>query len=388
MSIKFTNNFASPIASGIAAGDVSITLAAGYGALLPAYGGGDYEYMTLADSANHLEIVKVTARVGDTLTVVRGQDNTAARAWIAGDIINSRPCAAAMYDALAVNAAKAGAGVNTDITELQGLTTPITVAQGGTGANNADDARQNLGIPFSNYASKVADYTVTDADAGKYIYQNSTVAAALTFTLPSAASVEAGFVVSLANHDTVYSLNVVSDGADTIRTVDGTDTSIVIAPLENITLMRSSSTAWVAVAGTGSAIGGGGSSLPSQTGNSGKYLTTNGTIASWAAPSSTGVGVSQTWQNVAASRNFGTNYQNSTGAPIQVSVSDVHDMFADSYATAQLYVGVNTGSYVEVAKLGSNIAGGAMSAIVPDGHYYKVVTGGGASTTKIWSELR
>lgn len=385
MSIKFTNNFASPISSGIAAGDTSITLAAGYGAQLPSYGGGDYEYMTLADSANHLEIVKVTARAGDTLTVVRGQDNTAARAWIAGDIINSRPCAAAMYDALAVNAAKAGAGVNTDITKLQGLTTPITVAQGGTGANNADDARQNLGIPFSNYASKVANYTVTDADAGKYIYQNSTVAAALTFTLPSAASVEAGFVVSLGNHDTVYSLNVVSNGADTIRTVDGTDTSLVIAPLENITLMRLSSTAWVAVAGTRSSVGGGGSSLPSQTGNSGKYLKTDGSVASWEALSSTGIGVSQTWQNVAASRNLNTNYQNSTGAPIMVSVDLLHDTNSGYYGIGSLYVGVNTGSYVLVAR---TYVGEMMSAIVPAGHYYKVADTHAGSSVSAWSELR
>lgn len=107
IQIKFTNNFIATLASAISDADTAITLDAGSGAKLPNYGGGDYEYMTLGNTANNLEIVKVTARVGDILTVVRGVDGTTAKAWSAGDQINSRPCAAAMNDALQVNVAKA-----------------------------------------------------------------------------------------------------------------------------------------------------------------------------------------------------------------------------------------------------------------------------------------
>jgi hypothetical protein len=183
IGIKFTNNFSAPIASNISSSATTIPLATGYGALLPSYGVDEYEYITLVDSANHIEIVKVTARSGDTLTVVRAQDNTLERAWTAGDRMSSRPCAAAMYDALQVNAAKADAvhshaagdvaltptggieatnlqaaiveldgdiagkqaalgytaaqaGANSNITSLTGLTTPLSVAQGGTGATS------------------------------------------------------------------------------------------------------------------------------------------------------------------------------------------------------------------------------------------------------------
>lgn len=37
------------------------------------------------------------------------------------------------------------AGVNSDITSFSGITTPLSVAQGGTGATTAADARTNLG---------------------------------------------------------------------------------------------------------------------------------------------------------------------------------------------------------------------------------------------------
>ena len=44
---------------------------------------------------------------------------------------------------------KAAKGVNSDITRLSGLTTPLSITQGGTGATTNDNARTNLGLGSS-----------------------------------------------------------------------------------------------------------------------------------------------------------------------------------------------------------------------------------------------
>lgn len=54
--------------------------------------------------------------------------------------------------------AKAGNGANTDITSLNGLTTAITIAQGGTGSKNAAGARANLDLLSKTDFSKNDGY--------------------------------------------------------------------------------------------------------------------------------------------------------------------------------------------------------------------------------------
>lgn len=113
MAVKFTNNAFSTLASSINSSATAISVAAGTGGRFPSLSSGNTFYATLVDSSNNLEIVKVTARSTDTLTVVRGQDNTSARSFSAGDRIELRPVAAAL-EALyqdAVNYSDANASV-------------------------------------------------------------------------------------------------------------------------------------------------------------------------------------------------------------------------------------------------------------------------------------
>jgi len=102
MGVKVTNNAYGTLSAGIAAGDTTITLDGGQGARFPTLGAGDYFYGTLVDTGNNIEVVKVTARSSDSMTVVRGQDNTVARAYAIGDRFELRPTAA-LFDDIANN---------------------------------------------------------------------------------------------------------------------------------------------------------------------------------------------------------------------------------------------------------------------------------------------
>ena len=75
---KFSNNATTTITARISNTDTTITVATGTGALFPTLGAGEYFKATLQDVNNNFEIVKVTARADDTMTVLRGQDGTLA----------------------------------------------------------------------------------------------------------------------------------------------------------------------------------------------------------------------------------------------------------------------------------------------------------------------
>ena len=96
--IRFTNFAYSTLAAGLDAVATTLSVAAGTGARFPSISSGDYFYITLEDALLNREIVKVTARVTDTLTIVRAQDNTTARVWLAADAVALRTNAAALND--------------------------------------------------------------------------------------------------------------------------------------------------------------------------------------------------------------------------------------------------------------------------------------------------
>lgn len=121
MPVKFTNNASGVLASSITTSSTTITLTTGQGSLFPSLAAGEFFFATLVDSSNNLEIVKVTARATDVLTVVRAQDNTTARAFVGGDRFELRPVAAALaallQDAEDYSDASAGAALNAHITD-------------------------------------------------------------------------------------------------------------------------------------------------------------------------------------------------------------------------------------------------------------------------------
>lgn len=83
------NNAQSVLAAGISSSATTMTLNTGTGALFPSpVSGTSFFKLTLIDAATGQisEIVHVTARSGDSLTIVRAQEGTVARAWSVNDI--------------------------------------------------------------------------------------------------------------------------------------------------------------------------------------------------------------------------------------------------------------------------------------------------------------
>ena len=87
---QFINNGATTLAAGILDTDLSFDVVDA--TLLPSLGVSEWFYLTLTQASTETswEIVKVTAVAGNTLTVVRAQQGTAAAAWAAGDKAENR----------------------------------------------------------------------------------------------------------------------------------------------------------------------------------------------------------------------------------------------------------------------------------------------------------
>lgn len=90
----FSNNAASTLASAITVGSTALTVFAGEGIKFPAPVAPDYALVTLYQKSgtteiNH-EIVMVTARTGDVMTITRAQEGTTARAFNSGDAVELR----------------------------------------------------------------------------------------------------------------------------------------------------------------------------------------------------------------------------------------------------------------------------------------------------------
>ena len=142
MAVKFTNNAATTLAAGINSSVTSIAVTDG--SVFPTITGSDHFYVTFDDTTNK-EIVKVTARSGNTLTVVRGHDNTTARAFNSGDKAELRVVAALLEDITT----EVTSTLSVDTFTGDGTTTAFTLSQAPSSEDNLivfiEGAYQNPG---------------------------------------------------------------------------------------------------------------------------------------------------------------------------------------------------------------------------------------------------
>ena len=192
MVMKFTNNATSTLAAGINSSVTTLSVAAGQGALFPTLSG-DYFYCTLANVAGTVEIIKVTARSTDTFTIVRGQDNTTAASWIAGDKVELRLVAASLNDLPKLDENNVFTGSNT---------IPLPVIN-------------NIKLGYTTTATAAGTTTLTSASNH---YQRFTGSTTQTIVLPVTSTLTTGITYAIENTST-GNLTVNSSGGNLVVTV-------------------------------------------------------------------------------------------------------------------------------------------------------------------------
>lgn len=90
MKIKFSNNASTTLFSAVTVNDTQIVVSPGGGSLFPELTGDNFFMITVVDTQGNLEIMGVTSRNADIFTVNRAQENTLARAFPEGSIVELR----------------------------------------------------------------------------------------------------------------------------------------------------------------------------------------------------------------------------------------------------------------------------------------------------------
>lgn len=250
MAQLFTNNAASTLASGITDSATSLTVS--NGALYPSPTGGDYFMLTLtqATSETTWEVVKVTARAADVMTVVRAQEGTTAAAWALGDKAELRVTA----ESLNAFATRVGVETLTNKTLTSPtLTTPaLGTPSSGTLTNCTADGTNAVGFKTVPQNSQSVAYTLVLADSGYHILHPSADTTARTFTIPANSSVAypIGTAITFVNQNAAGVLTIAIT-TDTMRLAGpGTTGSRTLAANGTATALKITSTEWIISGGS------------------------------------------------------------------------------------------------------------------------------------------
>jgi len=296
MAQIFTNNAISTLASPLGLSDTSMSIAPGTGSRWPAIVAPDFAFSTLEDAAGNIEIIKITAHAaGSTaFTIERAQQDTTARAYSIGDLVEMRLTRAEMtaweadIDNLeatrARHAGQAYTGAH-DFSGASGVTLPAATSIGPvSGAEIAtldgvtSSIQGQINAANSARSSGDADLEARKADingetyAGTHDFTGATLRAqtkALGSSGTEVATVDyvnqAAFSASLPAQTGNAGKALFTDGAN----ADWEEVLPAQTGNAGKALFTDGNAAfWEAP-------------LPSLTGNAGKFLSNNGTAASW-----------------------------------------------------------------------------------------------------------
>ncbi len=240
MTVKFTNNASSSLSSGINSTATSLTVADA--STFPSLSGADdYCYLTIQQAtATTREVVKATARSGNTFTVQRGVDNTTAASFSSGDTVELRLTSALLQDVI-------------DQATVEGIKTNFQYVPtaGQTQFSGADSSGDTMIINDSElvnvYMNGVrlvqgSDYTVSSANNRITLTSGATTADIIdievfgNFTGQSGAAVAITGGAIAGTAITTGSINNTPIGATQANTVAATTLTANSLAVDNITI--------------------------------------------------------------------------------------------------------------------------------------------------------
>ncbi len=202
MGVKVTNNGFGTISAGITSSATTIVLDSGQGARFPALASGDFFFGTLVDTSNNIEIIKVTARSSDSMTVTRAQDNTSARAFSVGDRFELRPTAALFENAHLDN-------------------TPTST--GSIGLPKGTTAQQPT-------ASATEGHIRYDTDKSAVVYSDGSAWYKVSSVIPTLSGVTGNYYVGTSASLTLAGTGFLSSNLIVTFTHSATDRTVTVSP--------------------------------------------------------------------------------------------------------------------------------------------------------------
>lgn len=188
MTQLFSNNAKSTLASSITDIQTTLSLAAGTGTLFRSPTGSDYELVTITDGINW-EVVKVTSRTTDTLTVTRGFEG-AAQAWNAGTRIEGRITKATLERVIQNEATETNGVAIGYLTESSG-TSGVALGQESTANYTSSVSLGPWAVSTGTFSTAVGN-SASASSYGVAIGDSSSVVADEGISIGSGAAVSAG----------------------------------------------------------------------------------------------------------------------------------------------------------------------------------------------------
>jgi len=177
----YVNNATTSLSISATAVDTTLTVA--NGSVFPAPTGGNYVYLTLSAPGGN-EIVKLTGRTGNVLTVVRAQDNTVASSFSSGSTVSLR-VVAALFDELQAGISLVETTLQDDIDTRATITQLNTVESTLTGSI----ATVSTALTAETTARTNADTALqTDINTRATVTELTTVETSLTSAIASSAT--------------------------------------------------------------------------------------------------------------------------------------------------------------------------------------------------------